>query len=63
VIGERERRHVEGLRARDEVAKPRKPVEQAVLTVGVQVDELSRDAIPLGPSEEAPRLRQVYEAQ
>jgi len=43
VVGECQGRHVEGLRARHEVTQPRQAVEQAVLTVGVQVDELLRD--------------------
>jgi hypothetical protein len=46
VVGERERRHVERLRASDQVAQPRKPVEQAVFAMGVQVDELRRDGGP-----------------
>ena len=47
VVGEGEGRHLERLRARDEVAQARHAVEQAVLTVSVQVDERLRDAVPL----------------
>ena len=46
VVGEGEGGHLEGLRAGDEVAQPRHPVEQAVFTVRVQVDERLRDAVP-----------------
>jgi hypothetical protein len=50
MIGEREGRHIQSFRARDEVAQPRQPVEQAVLTVGVQMDELLRDRRALSGS-------------
>ena len=43
VIGEAERRHVQGLRARDEVAEAGQPVEQAVLAMGVQMHEVLGD--------------------
>jgi hypothetical protein len=64
VVRERERRHLELLRAGDEVADARQAVEEAVLAVGVQVDELARDADPsvardLGsdPSDATPEVR------
>ena len=46
VIGDGQGGHVQRLRARHEVAQAREPVEQAVLTVGVEVDELLGDAGP-----------------
>jgi hypothetical protein len=49
VVGEGEGWHVEGLRARDEIAESRQPVEQAVFAVGVQMNEVPGD----GP---APRV-------
>ncbi len=46
VIGEAERRHVQRLRARDEVAEAGQPIEQAVLAMGVQMDEVLGDDLP-----------------
>ena len=48
VIGDRERRHAEVLRARDEVAQARQPVEKAVLAVGVEMDESVRGEVLSG---------------
>jgi hypothetical protein len=50
VVGEAECRHVQGFRARDEVAEAGQPVEQAVLAMGVQMDEVLGD-------DPAPRVR------
>ena len=46
VIGERDRRHAELFRARDQIGDAREPVQQAVLAVGVKVNERSRDGDP-----------------
>ena len=43
VVGERERRHIEGLGAADEIAEAGQPVEQAVLAMRVQMDEVLCD--------------------
>jgi len=47
MVGERERGHPELFRSSDEVAQTRQSVEEAVLAVGVQVDELLADDVPL----------------
>ena len=60
VVGERERRHIQGFGARDEVAQAREPVEQAVLAMRMEVDELLGDDLPHEPLGEARRLRAVY---
>jgi hypothetical protein len=57
VIGEAKGGHVQRFGARDEVAEARHPVEQAVLAMGVQMDELlGDDPAPRVPLEEARRL-------
>src|SRR3989454_6366161 len=60
VIGERQSGHIERLRAGDEVGEPRQPVEQAVLAMGVQMDELLSDDLPHVAAREARRLEEVY---
>src|SRR2546425_2344043 len=60
VVGQRQRGHIERLRTRDKVGEPRQPVEQAVLAMGVQMDELLGDDLPHVAAREARRLEEVY---